>query len=741
MIGLPAMMSADIPGVLTGAGAIAAFGSVYAAHALYGFVGPAIAFVLMTAIGLASLVLASVHGPKLAAVGLLGAFVAPALTASSEPNQPALALHVLVVTASVFAVVRIRAWRWLALGGVVGSLMWTTAIILFFNDDADVATLLQTVGLAGIFAAGFGWQSNGANGPFLTAFIDEPADRLAYGSFVALTILAVPFVMGLDNPLNVVLVLLVGSVLAGAGNWAPNITKTAPWAALLTTALAVGLQLDFAFEPAIVDDRLYTGLPVPPDIAAFITSWLIASLPVAAVALWGSWRAAAEAPRSAGHRAISFALISVLGLCGIYLRVSDWQVSWPTAFAAILLAALCVVLTEAFTRRREGDFIAPAPAVFAVAAIAFLALALGVVSTKLWLPFGMALTSFGVAWVYRDRPFPALPIVAVILAVLAFTGLYFNAPFASDMIGTTPFFNKLILIIGLPALALIAAGETLRKSQAGRWADLQTAIGLALLALFVALELRHFISGGNISSTSFGLADMAAQSIAALGFAIGLQFSAQRSGAAVFNVASLVAGGLGILMLFAGLVIWFNPLLTDDTVGQGRIFNLLLPGYLLTGLLAGLVTLFSVGGRPRWYRLGYGSMAGLLLFFYASLMVRHGFQGERLGFWRSGTDSEVWTYSVVWLVLGGLLLAAGLFSRSLPLRIASAGVILLTVSKVFLIDMSALTGALRAFSFIGLGLVLILIGRFYQRILASGKTGGGAKPPAMTAPDGLPDEK
>ena len=31
--------------------------------------------------------------------------------------------------------------------------------------------------------------------------------------------------------------------------------------------------------------------------------------------------------------------------------------------------------------------------------------------------------------------------------------------------------------------------------------------------------------------------------------------------------------------------------------------------------------------------------------------------------------------------------------------------------------MSALTGILRAFSFIGLGLSLIVIGRFYQRIL------------------------
>jgi uncharacterized membrane protein len=78
---------------------------------------------------------------------------------------------------------------------------------------------------------------------------------------------------------------------------------------------------------------------------------------------------------------------------------------------------------------------------------------------------------------------------------------------------------------------------------------------------------------------------------------------------------------------------------------------------------------------------------------------------------------EFWTYSAVWLVLGAAVLVAGLGLKSLPLRAASAAVIGLTVCKVFLLDMTALTGALRAFSFIGLGVSLLVIGRFYQRIL------------------------
>jgi uncharacterized membrane protein len=44
-------------------------------------------------------------------------------------------------------------------------------------------------------------------------------------------------------------------------------------------------------------------------------------------------------------------------------------------------------------------------------------------------------------------------------------------------------------------------------------------------------------------------------------------------------------------------------------------------------------------------------------------------------------------------------------------------VVVLTIAKVFLVDMAGLTGVYRALSFIGLGLVLVGIGWLYQRLL------------------------
>jgi uncharacterized membrane protein len=55
------------------------------------------------------------------------------------------------------------------------------------------------------------------------------------------------------------------------------------------------------------------------------------------------------------------------------------------------------------------------------------------------------------------------------------------------------------------------------------------------------------------------------------------------------------------------------------------------------------------------------------------------------------------------------------------------------VLKVFLIDMRDLTGIWQALSFIGLGVVLIGIGWFYQRLLFPRRPPPAAPPVAQTA--------
>jgi len=108
---------------------------------------------------------------------------------------------------------------------------------------------------------------------------------------------------------------------------------------------------------------------------------------------------------------------------------------------------------------------------------------------------------------------------------------------------------------------------------------------------------------------------------------------------------------------------------------------------------------------------------------YLSLEVARFYQGPRLSV-GAISEAEGYTYSAVWLAFGVILLIVGILLRSQPVRLASAAVVLLTVGKVFLIDMAGLTGAWRALSFIGLGLVLVGIGFLYQRLLFAPRDDG-----------------
>ena len=116
------------------------------------------------------------------------------------------------------------------------------------------------------------------------------------------------------------------------------------------------------------------------------------------------------------------------------------------------------------------------------------------------------------------------------------------------------------------------------------------------------------------------------------------------------------------------------------------------------------------------YRTTAAAVSVVLALLYLSLQVARIYHGPVL---TAGevTDAEQYTYSAVWLAFGVVLLLIGFALNSKPTRLASAAITMLTIAKVFLFDMAGLTGAWRALSLIGLGVVLVAIGRLYQRWL------------------------
>jgi Predicted membrane protein len=122
---IEALPIANIPAILTAAGTAVAFATVYAAYALYDFLAPATAFILLGMVALGTLAAALLHGPALAGLGVAAAFITPVLVSSEKPDFWALYIYLAIVTAAAFGLARIRLWRWLAVTTIAFALLWT----------------------------------------------------------------------------------------------------------------------------------------------------------------------------------------------------------------------------------------------------------------------------------------------------------------------------------------------------------------------------------------------------------------------------------------------------------------------------------------------------------------------------------------------------------------------------------------------------------------------------------------
>jgi len=153
--------------------------------------------------------------------------------------------------------------------------------------------------------------------------------------------------------------------------------------------------------------------------------------------------------------------------------------------------------------------------------------------------------------------------------------------------------------------------------------------------------------------------------------------------------------------------------------GDARIiFNPLLLQFGIP-LLAALAVIYFARQRGwlkvvKWFVVA----AMIIAFLWLTFSVRSFFGVERLLRPISG-NAELYTLSLVWLSLAVLLQSIGLWRRSSVLHIGSLVLLLVVVGKVLFVDAANLTGLLRVLSFLVLGVALIGIGYFYNRVVFS----------------------
>lgn len=720
---IPGLEAAHIPSILTAAGTVTAFGTVYAAHALYGFIGPAFAFLLLGAIGVATMFAAALHGPMLAGLGLAGAYAGPLLVASDKPSPWPVVLYLAVVAASAHGLARLRRWLWLAAFAVGGAFLWglpyldQAAAGSYEWARAGFAHVLLQLALAAVFMA---------LEPHLGVKDEEAeVDQVATGALLAMAVLAVAMLA--DSRFEAVgwvpFAAAASGLLAATAWLSPPAAAAAAFAGLPVIAVA-------AFWPGLkeVPDASLLApfaaqvLRLPENVSAYLTMLAILGAGTAGVAGYRLWRGPTLSAPLSGFYALGATVPPLLALVLAYLRVTQFDTSIPFALFGVILAGGFVWIAERFLAR---ELIVPLPGIrlgtgaFAAAAIAALSFALVAFLSRGYMTVAFALMALGTAYVSTLRDIPLLRPAVAAIGLIVLGRIVWEPVIMGPDVGRLPILNWLLIGYGIPAVAFALAGRILEL----RAVDLAQRLADALAVLFTALllffQIRHALNGGDPLAPTSSHIEQGLHVLTAILMAYVLMRLDLARSNIVFRWASLALGVIAILFGVFGLLLLDNPIFggSSNDVRGPIVFSSLLLAYFLPGLAAAFLARTSRDVRPNWYVTGLFVLAGVLVFFYMTLEIRHIFQGPRISLFRSTSGPEHWAYSAGWLLLGIVYLAYGIWRGAGVARFASALLVLLAVVKVFLFDLSELTGLWRALSFITLGAVLIGIGLAYQKLV------------------------
>ncbi|MGJ3264381.1 MAG: DUF2339 domain-containing protein [Salinarimonas sp.] len=722
---VPGFAGAYAPGALTAAGATTAFAVVYAAFALYGFIGPAGGFALLAAVALATMLAAALHGPALAALGLVGAFAVPLLVESDTPSLWPLPPYLAFVAIAAYGVARLRRWRWLALSAAVGAGLWAVVLtVLAFDEPAPglVHLAVQLVLAAGAFVV-LPYGRDRAARPRL----DLVASAVLAG-FAALALLALT-----DGDVG------PGARVAFAGAVAALLTgvavRFAPAAAgaLLAAIVTAGALATWplAWEMGVEPQRVLPGgvarPPWPEALETFLAFAALAALGIATASgarlLRGTplprLPAAALAAAAAGAPLLAFVTVYWV-LTDAFTLFEAAPVVPFAAVAALLAAGYAALAARLQARLPEANGETPGRLLLAgSAAAALAALAAGLVFTldRGALTVALALSALGSAFVADRTRIGTLRWAVGVLGFVVLVRLVAD-PVLTDTPGRAILFNWLLVGYGVPAAAFALAARLLDRTRRDGVSRFAESLAFVLGAFLVFFQIRHALHGGDPLASTTGHLEVGLLATAALAFSVLATRIDLARRDPVTRWASLAFAALSLGFVALGLAGGANPLLTDDPIAGPPVLNDLLLAYALPAALAAVLAIAARPVRPAWFVAAAGWLSLALAVAWVGLAIRHAAQGARIGIERPPSEAEMWAYSAALIVMALAALAVGFLRDERRARLVSMAFLGAAVVKVFLVDPANLEGVLRAVSFIGLGLALGGIGLVWQRLVA-----------------------
>jgi len=681
---------------LSGAGIACLYFAAYAAVHLYGFLSARQGFGCMVTVTLLAVALSLRNGAPIAMMGLMGGFLTPWLMHTGSENTGLLFSYVFILVCGAQYLCVRREWWGLLLAATAGAYLWS-AIIIIANLAGVMhnltGSMLLVIGICGINAV---WS-------YLSMDSAKDARAQTLIRLIRVLVWSAGFVQAVFilwiTGFSTVDMGLFGALSIGALCLAVLREDNFMWATWVSFgAVAVGTL-------ANTDPHWLNGFAWP--VGIFLVFFIIGHLCNLHATRSRLWHLVSILPM------IIVTPLLYLNKEVIYQSVTLSPGAWM--LIAICAATLLVLASEHIRLRKQTS--SPYPEQIATAqgwACFVFAFGLWIYVPDDFLAHSFAGLLISVAAYWRKRHFSHSEwvlggLVAILTVVMLPAAGKASAYFLGETLPTIETQNHITVMAWL---LTILAGIAVSVFNSEKWQPtyrimLNCGCGIAALlgciACYQWLDETYMPQAWTTQAIEGGLTSLLA--VLAVASHQLCQRWLPKSTYATLILSALVAVRMLILHL--------NDVQVTHT---SFFFNALFWQWGIPFLALSALAWIAREDTAQRLRQIYQAFAMIVGFIWCTLLVADYF--DSAAFVDKNTSStELYTYSVVWLLVAIGYQAIGLLQNQKVLHIGSLVLLLVTVGKVFLVDAAELEGLYRVLSFLGLGISLIGIGFFYNKVV------------------------
>ncbi|WP_417594843.1 DUF2339 domain-containing protein [Oceanospirillum sp.] len=709
---------------LAGGASIILYSALFATFRLFPDVSPLLVFAGMALTSFATMALALRQGPVLAALGMLGGYIVPLLinTGSGE-IELALVYSTILTFFSLWLISYVER-RWLWIGVIVGSLLWWLASLAATPMEGARSLYLLVIAYLFLAVPRFDWTLKQIDWPedhqstvkdlwqwlknlkdaeFRRSQLNKLRQSTAWfqGILLLLATLAQAWSLWIEGVADAspISLLLLPALLILVAAQRPLFTLL-PVIALVTTILAALLPLLTELHDQAVLETVSYGVQY-----GLIVRFILLSLLFSGTAIWLLRQRYPLPAYWAGMGALTpIALLSTA-----YYALNSFTDEWVWGSVAVAVSIAYLLLMRWAVNRNQPYYSDAFKVVITASAHLSLALLAVIWLADATLTVALAAQLVSLSWLQRRYQLTYMPwVIRVVLSVvvLRLTLNPWLLTYSNDSHWSLWTYG------GSTLFAALAAWLMQSDIKMRAWLQGATA---HLLILTIAAELRYWLYDGDIFISEYSFLEASLNTLI-WGGAAAVYLYRARTGQHLTRLYEVLAGvhltaaivNYGVFVLLAG-----NPLWSDAAdISTDPIFNLLLLSYGVPTLV-GLALWRLLPVRFARFAILF---AGANLLLFVSMEVRHLWQTGEMHLYRDTSNGELYTYSVVWLLMASAALLIGSWRQQLSLYKAGMGLLLVVVAKLFLVDMSDLTGLWRVASFMGLGLALLALAWLHQRL-------------------------